>query len=99
MKTAIRLISFIALIYSIYAIWAHNKWNSADNQTGVMENCRWKTNEGINKYDCLIRLSDGELASLHNFVLDDENHKKVTVKVEVNKLRKKRKRYTFISSS
>jgi len=83
----------------MYAMWAHNKWSPADIQTGVMENCRWKTNEDGNRYDCLIRLPDGELAGLKNFVLDDENHKNVTLKVEVNKLRKKRKRYTFISSS
>jgi len=88
MNTAIRLIRFIALIYSIYAIWSHNKWDQANNQSGVMETCRWKTNEGINNYDYLIRLSDGELADLHNFVLDNENHEKVTVKVKVNKLRK-----------
>ena len=100
MKTTIRLICFIGLIYITYAAWAGNKWGPADNQTGVIEvyTCRWKTNEGVKRYDCGIRLSNGELAFVKQFVLDDESHKKITVKVEVNKLRKKRKRYTFISS-
>jgi len=99
-KTAIKWIGLIAWITALsYATWAQSKWDPADNQTGVMETCRWKTSEGIKKYDCLIRLSNGELASLHKFILEDENHKKVTMKVEVNKLRKSRKRYTFISSS
>lgn len=69
-----------------------------DNETGVLETCRWKTIDGVNNYDCLITLSNGESGAIKSFVLDDESHKQVTVKVEVNKLRKKRKRYTFISS-
>lgn len=87
------------MIYSFYALWASNQWISAYNQTGVLETCTWKTIDGVNNYDCLIRLSNGELGSIKSFVLDDESHKRVTVKVEANKLRKKRKRYTFISSS
>jgi len=99
MKIAIRVMAGIALIYFIYAFWAQKQWDSVGNQTGVIETCRWKITDGIKKSDCLIKLSDGVRGSLKQFILDDESHKQVTVKVEVNRLRKKRKRYTFISSN
>jgi len=99
MKTIFRVICVIGFSLAIYASWAGNQWVSVGNQTGVLETCRWKEIDGINHYDCIIRLSNGESGAIGSFVLDDENHKNVTVKVEVNKLRKKRKRYAFISSS
>lgn len=98
MKSAFRIIHVLLFLLSIYAIWAHEKWEPLDNQTGIMENCRWKTSQGIKVFDCLIRLSNGELANVQSFMLDDESHKYVTLKVEANKLLRKRKRYTFISS-
>ena len=99
MRTVIKVISFLLLIPWGYATWAMYKWDPVNNQTGEMYQCRWKTDEGIKTYDCLIKLSNGEIAGVSNFILDDESHKNITVKVEVNKLRKKLKRYTFISSS
>ena len=99
MKLVFKIMSIPLFLVSIYGIWANGKWEPLDNQTGIMENCRWKTNENTKVYDCLIRLSSGELAGVHNFILDDESHSNVTVKVESNKLRKKRKRYTYIGSN
>ena len=99
MKTALKIISSIVLLCMTYIAWAGTKWIAVDNETGVLETCRWKTIDGVNNYDCLITLSNGESGAIKSFVLDDESHKQVTVKVEENKLRKKRKRYTFISSS
>jgi len=86
-------------LLSIYAVWANGQWEPLDNQTGIMENCRWKTSENTKVYDCVMRLPNGEIAVVSNFILNDYSHKSVTLKVEANKLRKKRKRYTFISSS
>ena len=79
-------------------MWAAGQWEPADNQTAVMEQCRWKIEEGKKIYECIVRLSDGETAGVKNIILSDNSHKEILVKVEANKLRKKRKRYTFISS-
>ena len=76
------------LVATGYAIWATDKWEPVNNQTGEMFQCMWKTDEGRKIYDCLIKLSNGEIAGISNFVLDDESHKNITVKVEVDKFRK-----------
>lgn len=99
MKTIWRIFVTLLLIPASYVLWANNKWDPAESQTGVMENCRWQTNEGVKTHECLIRLSNDELVGVVKLILDDDSHREVTLKVEVNKLRKKRKRYTFIGSS
>lgn len=99
MKLVFKIMTMPLFLVSIYGICAIGNWEPLDNQTGSMEICRWKTKEDTKMYDCFIRLSSGEFADVHNFILDDESHSNVTVKVESNKLRKKRKRYTYISSN
>ena len=98
MKMVLRLIGLLLLIYFAYSYWARNKWEPAGNQTAVMEQCRWKIEEEKKIYECFVRLSDGKFTGVRNIILSDDSHKEILVKVEVNKWRKKRKRFTFISS-
>ena len=104
MKRVFQLFFYLLLIPIAYSMWALGKWEPAPNEIGVTESCRQHTKEPSKPFDCTVQLTDGKSAVVFNIIFEHDdvtlsnvNGREINLQAEVNKLKKNRKRYFYVS--
>lgn len=103
MRVFLRLAGLALFSISAYLFWADRTWEPAGYETGVLEVCRRLPTEPTRPFQCVAKLPDGSQTNAFEMVFENDditlknlNGGKVKLKVDVNKLPRPSKRYTFV---
>ena len=98
-KSAIRhlfqLGSIFLVLFAIYFSFQISTWERVDDETGQILDCvvKIKPNDKSSS-DCSVRMPDGKITAVRDIKPYNHDNRLITLKVEVNKLRKNQKRYS-----
>ncbi len=98
-KGAIRHLFRISTIFlALFTLYFHiqnSRWERVDDETGQILDCvvKIKPNDKSSS-DCSVRMPDGKITAVRDIKPYNHDNRLITLKVEVNKLRKKQKRYS-----